>query len=81
MFDDATDIAEEEEAADTEEPLRLDSLELNHNLRSTLENKFKIETLYPIQAQCFNPVVDGRDIVGKSRTGTGKWRQRPRLEL
>jgi ATP-dependent RNA helicase DDX21 len=65
-------IDDDMEESATTEPSHLDSLSLHSSLKRTLETKFKIETLYPIQAQCFEPVVGGRDIVGKSRTGTGK---------
>ena len=41
-------------------------------LRESLEYNFKITEFFPIQAQAFEPVLTGRDVVGKSRTGSGK---------
>lgn len=31
-----------------------------------------ITTLFPIQARSYQPIMDGNDMVGKARTGTGK---------
>ncbi|KAH0482264.1 MAG: uncharacterized protein KVP18_002426 [Porospora cf. gigantea A] len=31
-----------------------------------------IEALFPIQCACFNDVFEGKDVVGRARTGTGK---------
>ena len=31
-----------------------------------------ITTLTPVQAEAFKPILAGRDVIGRSRTGTGK---------
>ncbi|KAG5457972.1 MAG: P-loop containing nucleoside triphosphate hydrolase protein, partial [Olpidium bornovanus] len=31
-----------------------------------------VSSLFPIQAKTFNPIFDGKDLVGRARTGTGK---------
>ena len=28
--------------------------------------------LFPIQAECYHPIADGKDLIGRSKTGTGK---------
>lgn len=34
--------------------------------------EFHIEKFYPIQAEVYGPAMDRKDILGRSRTGTGK---------
>lgn len=31
-----------------------------------------IESLYPLQASCFEPILEGKDLIGRAKTGTGK---------
>jgi superfamily II DNA/RNA helicase len=45
---------------------------LAEELTSTLKAKFGFEEFYPIQAKVLKPALEGRDIIAKSRTGTGK---------
>lgn len=52
-------------------PMDLDNFKLAPGIKSLLRAK-GIETLFPIQAQCLGPVVDGKDLVGRARTGCGK---------
>lgn len=47
----------------------------NFNICKTLREKLKskgIESLFPIQAQTFDAVFSGNDMVGRARTGQGK---------
>lgn len=47
----------------------------NFNIGKALRDKLKakgIESLFPIQAQTFEAVFDGNDMVGRARTGQGK---------
>jgi len=57
----------------TSQSLHPDTLEMNNLLRLSLRNRFNINELYPIQYEAFTPVVEGRDMIGRSRTGTGKF--------
>jgi hypothetical protein len=41
-------------------------------LRETLREVYKIEKFYPVQANCFHPIANGKDVIGRSHTGTGK---------
>eukprot|EP00462_Mataza_sp_D1_P009861 CAMPEP_0175155502 /NCGR_PEP_ID=MMETSP0087-20121206/21019_1 /TAXON_ID=136419 /ORGANISM="Unknown Unknown, Strain D1" /LENGTH=616 /DNA_ID=CAMNT_0016442681 /DNA_START=114 /DNA_END=1965 /DNA_ORIENTATION=- len=50
----------------------LEDIDIDPDLRDTLANKHGITTIYPIQYQCFGPLTQGKDLVGKSKTGTGK---------
>ena len=52
--------------------LNPDNLEMQNSLRTTLESRFNITQLYPIQAEAYTPVVSGSDVIARSRTGTGK---------
>lgn len=64
---------EEEEIGET---VNVNSLELkDFNIceatKATL-NKRGVKALFPVQAACFNAISEGRDVIGKDRTGTGK---------
>ncbi len=48
------------------------SIDCSNELRDIITKTLKISELYPIQAQVFKHAMEGRDIIGKSRTGTGK---------
>ena len=65
--------AAEEAAAATAaaDPLCIDNFELSAPLKSLLRAK-GIEALFPIQAQCLTPLLTGKDIVARARTGCGK---------
>jgi ATP-dependent RNA helicase DDX21 len=52
-------------------PMELDNFQLASGIKSLLRAK-GIETLFPIQAQCLGPVLEGKDLVGRARTGCGK---------
>ncbi len=45
---------------------------ISPELVQRLQTEFKIKNLYPIQAQVFQHVYEGKDLIGKSKTGTGK---------
>jgi ATP-dependent RNA helicase DDX21 len=49
----------------------LDNFKLSENIKSLLRSK-GIESLFAIQAACFDTVLDGKDVVGRARTGCGK---------
>lgn len=52
-------------------PTELSHYKLSDQTVKTLEWK-GIKSLFPIQAACFEAITEGRDIIGKDRTGTGK---------
>lgn len=52
-------------------PLALDNFRLSAPIKSLLRAK-NMDTLYDIQAQTLNFCLDGFDLVGRARTGTGK---------
>ncbi|KAL4859742.1 DEAD-box ATP-dependent RNA helicase 7 [Chlorella vulgaris] len=52
-------------------PLALDNFELSEPVKSLLRGK-GIESLFDIQAQCLTPLLAGKDLVGRARTGCGK---------
>ncbi|KAI9296561.1 DEAD-domain-containing protein, partial [Neoconidiobolus thromboides FSU 785] len=49
----------------------MEDLNLSPLLQSSLK-KNKIESLFSIQTDCFKHIVEGKDLVGRARTGTGK---------
>lgn len=53
------------------DPNALDNFQLSESIKSLLRSK-GIETLFAIQAACFDVVLDGNDVVGRARTGCGK---------
>jgi hypothetical protein len=53
------------------DPLALDNFALSEPVKSLLRAK-GIEALFAIQAQCLPPVLGGKDLVGRARTGCGK---------
>lgn len=64
---------EEEEIGET---VNVSSLELKdfnicEETKVTL-SKRGVKALFPVQAACFNAISEGRDVIGKDRTGTGK---------
>jgi ATP-dependent helicase YprA (DUF1998 family) len=70
--DDAeTSKADSEPATPAADPNALDNFKLSEGIKSLLRSK-GIEALFPIQSACFNHVVDGKDVVGRARTGCGK---------
>ncbi|KAL6780947.1 hypothetical protein ACKKBG_A09135 [Auxenochlorella protothecoides x Auxenochlorella symbiontica] len=52
-------------------PHALDNFALSAPLKSMLRSK-GIESLFDIQAACLTPLLEGRDLVGRARTGCGK---------
>ena len=71
--DDAEDYEEDEE--DREAPAvdanHLDNFPLSQLTKAALRKR-GIESLFPIQAAVLAPALEGRDVVGRARTGTGK---------
>ena len=56
---------------ETANPLCIDNFGLSAPLKSLLREK-GIESLFAIQAQCLEPLLEGKDLVGRARTGCGK---------
>jgi len=52
--------------------LEVTALGLHPTLANALTERFNITKLFPIQAKVFMPLQEGKDVVGKSKTGTGK---------
>ena len=79
--DDILDGAEEDESeGDSEEtegddeeldPAHVDNFPLSDITKAALRKR-GIETLFPIQSAVLAPALEGRDVVGRARTGTGK---------
>jgi ATP-dependent RNA helicase DDX21 len=70
----ASDEPENAEAAapaSPSNPNALDNFALSEQIKSLLRSK-GIESLFAIQAACFDIVLDGKDVVGRARTGCGK---------
>ena len=57
--------------AEPANPLALDNFDLSAPVKSLLRAK-GIEALFEIQARCLPPVLEGKDLVGRARTGCGK---------
>eukprot|EP00048_Salpingoeca_helianthica_P012160 m.176131 g.176131 ORF g.176131 m.176131 type:complete len:802 (+) comp15337_c11_seq1:460-2865(+) len=53
------------------DPLALKNFNLNPHIVEALSGR-GIETLFPIQAATFKPIVEGKDVLARARTGTGK---------
>eukprot|EP00887_Chlorella_sp_A99_P004684 scaffold4.g4684.t1 len=53
------------------DPLALDNFALSAPVKSLLRAK-GIESLFDIQAKCLPPLLEGKDLVGRARTGCGK---------
>ena len=75
LFDEDEDLFEDEDEDDEEgsnsDPAHLDNFPLSELTKAALRKR-GIETLFPIQANVLRPALEGRDIVGRARTGTGK---------
>jgi len=80
IFDDMEDAArredddeddKEDEEDDKRDPMHLDNFPLSDITKAALRKR-GIETLFPIQASVLEPALQGRDVVGRARTGTGK---------
>jgi hypothetical protein len=63
--------AEAAAPASPSNPNALDNFALSEQIKSLLRSK-SIEALFAIQAACFDVVLDGKDVVGRARTGCGK---------
>ena len=62
---------DDKEEDPTKNPLHVSNFNISPEVCERLENK-GIVTLYGIQAQTFQTVLDGKDLVGRARTGCGK---------
>jgi hypothetical protein len=47
----------------------LDNFDISPPIKAALRQNFKIEHLFPVQAECYKPIVDGKDLIGRSKTG------------
>lgn len=56
---------------EAEDPLSIENFKLSSPVKSLLRSR-GIEALFPIQAQCLPPLLEGTDLVGRARTGCGK---------
>src|SRR3972149_9172704 len=45
--------------------------QLNNEVLKSI-NELGFDTLFPIQAQAIQPLLDGKDVIGQAQTGTGK---------
>ena len=63
--------AEEPAAAAVDDSLALHNFRLSAETVALLKQR-GIEKLFPIQAQTFEAILDGRDVVGQAKTGSGK---------
>ena len=45
---------------------------MDPRLRESLRTKFRISAFFPIQATAYVPIVEGKDVLARSKTGTGK---------
>lgn len=70
---DASDQTDNEVAAivPVADPLNIENFNLSAPVKSLLRAR-GIEALFPIQAQCLPPLMEGKDLVGRARTGCGK---------
>ena len=60
-----------EDASPEDDPLRVSNFNISREVCARLETK-GITSLYGIQAQTFQHVLDGKDIVARAKTGCGK---------
>ncbi|KAJ2062216.1 hypothetical protein GGI17_002574 [Coemansia sp. S146] len=75
---DASDIATApapapvaDKKAEAADELSIDSFPLSALTKAALRSR-GIEALFPIQASTLRPILDGLDVLGRARTGTGK---------
>ena len=66
--DDAKEASDGDASVDEN---HVSNFNLSKEVCARLETK-GITSLYSIQAQCFQPILDGKDLVGRARTGCGK---------
>ena len=45
---------------------------MDPRLRESLRRNFRISAFFPIQATAYQPIVAGKDVLARSKTGTGK---------
>ncbi len=55
-----------------DDKLAVTNFGLSPSIVASLQNNFGIRNLFPIQAEVLRPLKEGRDLIGKSKTGTGK---------
>lgn len=60
------------DANPTNPKLLVSNFQMQPHLAQAIASRFKITQFYPIQAECFQPIVDKKDILGRSQTGTGQ---------
>jgi ATP-dependent RNA helicase DDX21 len=68
---DFSSAEDEEGVINNEDPSSFNNYCLSPSTIRNLEKK-GIKTLFPIQQCCFNHIYEGKDLVGRARTGTGK---------
>ncbi|KAJ2853939.1 hypothetical protein J3B02_002911 [Coemansia erecta] len=71
-IDSVSDESSEDSAGQNEEnKLSLDNFPLSASTKSALISR-GISALFPIQASTLVPILEGNDVLGRARTGTGK---------
>ena len=68
-------LLEEEEEPEKKQKVHDPSLLENFKLETCISNALKetgVTSLFPIQIASFDPVIQGKDVLGRARTGTGK---------
>ncbi|KAJ2801134.1 hypothetical protein H4R20_003797 [Coemansia guatemalensis] len=63
--------SDEEAESSAENELSIENFSLSDSTKSALRSR-GIEALFPIQASTLQPILDGYDVLGRARTGTGK---------
>eukprot|EP00242_Pyramimonas_sp_CCMP2087_P007416 CAMPEP_0198211166 /NCGR_PEP_ID=MMETSP1445-20131203/22662_1 /TAXON_ID=36898 /ORGANISM="Pyramimonas sp., Strain CCMP2087" /LENGTH=668 /DNA_ID=CAMNT_0043885377 /DNA_START=271 /DNA_END=2273 /DNA_ORIENTATION=- len=61
----------EADATQDENELSIENFGLSQTTKAALRSR-GIENLFPIQAGVLKPAMEGRDVIGRARTGTGK---------
>lgn len=56
-------------ATTTTDEHHLDNFDISPQIKAALRQNFKIESLFPVQAECYTPIVSGKDLIGRSKTG------------
>ncbi|KAJ3078028.1 Nucleolar RNA helicase 2 [Quaeritorhiza haematococci] len=67
----STTAAASNDTPDLPDNLKLSSYPFTETTLAALKAR-GVTQLFPIQAACFSHVMDGKDVVGRARTGTGK---------
>eukprot|EP00252_Welwitschia_mirabilis_P023654 TRINITY_DN674_c0_g1_i1.p1 TRINITY_DN674_c0_g1~~TRINITY_DN674_c0_g1_i1.p1 ORF type:complete len:578 (-),score=68.04 TRINITY_DN674_c0_g1_i1:457-2190(-) len=64
-------VAEDDYSGNADEGLEISKLRIDNEIINALHRR-GITKLFPIQKAVFEPAMQGRDMIGRARTGTGK---------